>query len=63
MMTLQEYEELAAKYERLIEMLRDPHDRYQLEKLANSYRALANSASVLDRCARVLEALEQGRMK
>jgi hypothetical protein len=63
MMTAKGYRILAAHYSRSAEKARDSYSRYQLRMLANNYRTRAKSTQVLNRSARVLEALEQRRNK
>lgn len=63
MMTAKGYRILAAHYSRSAEKARDSYSRYQLRMVASNYMTLAKSTQVLDRSAKVLEALEQSRKK
>ena len=63
MMTVKQYLELAHRYSRSAETAPSSYSRNQLQMLADNYMTLAKSTLVLDRSAKVLEALEKSRNK
>jgi hypothetical protein len=63
MTRMEEYWELADHYGKLAETANGSLARSQLQMLADNYMALAKSTQILDRSAKVLEALERHQKK
>lgn len=62
MTTVDQYLKLATHYSKLAEgARRNSYSRHQLQMLADNYMTLAKGTLILDRSAKVLEALEQSR--
>jgi hypothetical protein len=59
MSTPQRYNDLAEYYRQLAEAASDSFIQSQLQALANSYGVLAESAVVLNRAAKALEAMDR----